>query len=75
TTLFRSADPLTADCLSTGLYVMGPEAALTWALAHPGIEVVALRVRGETLEALVTPGLEGRIETLVEGVTLRVWKG
>ncbi len=70
-----AADPLTADCLSTGLYVMGPEAALTWALAHPGIEVVALRVRGETLEALVTPGLEGRIETLVEGVTLRVWKG
>jgi FAD:protein FMN transferase len=70
-----AADPLTADCLSTGLYVMGPEAALTWALGYPGVEVVALRVQGDALEALATPGLEGKIETLVEGVTLRIWKG
>jgi len=70
-----AADPLTADCLSTGLYVMGPEAALTWAQAHPGIEVVALRVHGGALEALATPGLAGKIEALANDVTLRFWKG
>ncbi len=35
---------LEADCLATGLYVLGPEAALAWAEAHPGIEVVVARV-------------------------------
>ncbi len=28
---------LRADCLSTGLYVMGPDAALAWAAAHPEV--------------------------------------
>ena len=27
---------LEADCLATGLYVLGPEAALAWAERHPG---------------------------------------
>lgn len=68
------ADPLAADCLSK-LYVLGPEKALTWAQAHPGVEVVALRVREEKLEALVTPGLEGKIEVLTEDVSLHFWRG
>jgi thiamine biosynthesis lipoprotein len=67
-----AADPLTADCLSTGLYVMGPEAALAWAAAHPGIELVALRPAGGKLEALATPGLEGKIFPLADDVSLVV---
>ena len=32
-----------ADCLSTGLYVLGPDAALAWAEKRPGIEVLILQ--------------------------------
>lgn len=68
-----TADPLAADCLSTGLYVMGPEAALAWAAVHPGVEVLALRPHGEGLEALATPGLRGRLEALTGDVGIRFW--
>jgi hypothetical protein len=68
-----TADPLAADCLSK-LYVLGPEKALAWAKAHPGIEAVALRVRDGKLEALVTPGLEGKIEVLTGDVSIRFWR-
>lgn len=70
-----AADPLTADCLSTGLYAMGPEAALAWAADHPGIELVALRPAGDRLEALATPGLEGKIVVLADDVSVRVRRG
>lgn len=63
-----TADPLRADCLSTGLYVMGPESALGWAAAHPGVEVLVLRPRGERIEALASAGLKGRLEVLAGGV-------
>lgn len=61
-------DPLRADCLSTGLYVMGPERALAWAAAHPGVEVLVLREREGRLEALATPGLEGNLKALVPDI-------
>lgn len=61
-------DPLRADCLSTGLYVMGPERALAWAAAHPGVEVLVLRERDGRLEALATPGLEGDLKALVPDI-------
>lgn len=63
-------DPLQADCLSTGLYVVGPEAALAWTAAHPGIEVLVLRPRGDRLEVLATPGWKGRIEPLAPEVEI-----
>jgi thiamine biosynthesis lipoprotein len=65
-----AADPLTADCLSTGLYVMGPEAAMDWAANHPGVEVLVLRPH----EALATPGLSGRLKALDPEVRVRFWK-
>jgi thiamine biosynthesis lipoprotein len=68
---------LDADCLSTGLYVMGPEAAMAWAAGHPGIEVLVLRTRAgsqETgLEALATPGLAGRLKALDPAVHIHFW--
>jgi len=69
-----TADPLTADCLSK-LYVIGPEKALAWAKVHPGVEVVALRVRDGKLEALATPGLEGKIEALARNVSVCIRRG
>jgi thiamine biosynthesis lipoprotein len=65
-----TADPLRADCLSTGLYVMGPEAAFAWAAGHPGVEVLVLRPLqdGDGLEALATQGLRERIEPLAREV-------
>ena len=59
-----TADPLRADCLSTGLYVLGPERALRWAAAHPGVEVLVLQTQGERLRALASPGLKRRLKTL-----------
>ena len=59
-----TADPLRADCLSTGLYVLGPERALAWAAAHPGVEVLVLRTDGGRLRALASPGLRGRLKTM-----------
>jgi thiamine biosynthesis lipoprotein len=69
-----ASDPLTADCLSTGLYVMGPEGALAWAASHQGIEVMALRLREGKLEALATPRLDGKIEVLAGDVRIRFWR-
>lgn len=59
-----TADPLRADCLSTGLYVLGPERALRWAAEHRGVEVLVLRADGNRLEALASPGLKGRLKML-----------
>lgn len=58
---------LEADCLSTGLYVLGPEAALAWAAAHPGIEVVVARPgEGGVVRITGSAGLAGRLRA-VEG--------
>lgn len=64
---------LLADCLSTGLYVLGSQAALAWAAEHPGIEVLVLEGTGEEVRARLTPGLARRLTPLVEGVTLEVF--
>lgn len=59
-----TADPLRADCLSTGLYVLGPERALAWAADHPGVELLVLRTEGNRLRALASPGLRGRLKAM-----------
>jgi FAD:protein FMN transferase len=66
-----SHDPLVADCLSTGLYVIGPERALEWAARHPEVEVLVLRPRdGNRLEALASAGLRGKLRPLAGGIDL-----
>lgn len=66
-------DALTADCLSTGLYVLGPDAAFAWAAARPDIEVIVLEVRLDGLHARATAGLAGRLTTLDRGVRLEYY--
>lgn len=65
---------LEADCLATGLYVLGPERALAWAESHAGIEAAVARVTGaeagETVEITITSGLAGRIAALDGAVTI-----
>jgi FAD:protein FMN transferase len=65
-----TADPLRADCLSTGLYVLGPERALAWAAEHPGVEVLVLRTDGDRLRALASPGLRGRLRAMDSEVAI-----
>lgn len=61
---------LDADCLSTGLYVLGPDAALAWAARHAGVEVLSLEPRGERVRARLTAGLAAAIESVAPGVDL-----
>lgn len=70
-----ASDATTADCLSTGLYVLGPERALTWARAHPGVEVLALvRPEGRTgrLLARASAGWRGRLVALVPELEIQL---
>ena len=62
-----------ADCLSSGLFVMGPEAALRWAEQQDGIEVLVLETpRGTGAQAIIiarmTSGLRDHVAALVPGV-------
>ncbi len=68
-----TADPLRADCLSTGLYVLGPERALAWAAKRSGVEVLVLRPRGDRLEALASSGLRDRLQVRAGNVDVRFW--
>ena len=63
-------DALAADCLSTGLYVLGPERALEWAAGYEGIEILVLAYSDDGLTARATTGLKGRIDTGESGVVL-----
>ena len=66
-----SPDPFEADALSTGLYVLGPEAALAWAEERPHLKVVALVRRPGGLEAWITKNWRGAVAPLEEGLVLR----
>lgn len=68
-------DALTADCLSTGLYVLGPDAALAWATAHPGIEALVLETTPGGLRARATLGFEGRLSILAQNVLVKYYEG
>lgn len=65
-----AGDALAADCLSTGLYVLGPERALEWAAEREGIEILVLESAGKTLKARATSGLRDRIDAGGSGVVL-----
>lgn len=54
-------DPLTADVLSTALFVMGPEAGLAWAEERGEIEALFLVDRGEEPTVLATRPMRARL--------------
>lgn len=63
---------LAADCLSTGLFVLGPERALEVASRLPGVEAIVLEPKGERLLAQATSGFAGRIARLSDGLELQI---
>lgn len=66
---------LVADCLSTGLAVLGPDGALAFAAAHPGVEVVVVEVDGGgRRRARASAGLAGRVRPLDDDLELAIWK-
>jgi thiamine biosynthesis lipoprotein len=69
-----AGDPLLADCLSTGLYVLGPERALAWAAGHEGVEALVLAPRRGGLAARATAGLARRATALAPGVELETFE-
>lgn len=65
-------DPLAADCLSTGLYVLGPDAASAWATTHRGVELLILQTTSNGLHATATAGMAERLVELAPEVDLVV---
>jgi thiamine biosynthesis lipoprotein len=66
-----AADGLTADGLATGLYVLGPEAALSFGCRVPGVDVLVLEpTAGGRLRARATGALGEALEVLDERVDL-----
>ncbi|HEX9794867.1 MAG TPA: FAD:protein FMN transferase [Planctomycetota bacterium] len=64
---------LAADCLSTALFVLGPDAALRFAAAEPQVEVLILQRDAEGLRARLTQGLESRLTALAPELRLQVF--
>ncbi len=58
-----AADPLDADCVSTALYVMGPDSGVTWAANHPEIEAIFAENTAGGLRLRATAGLRDRLST------------
>jgi thiamine biosynthesis lipoprotein len=55
-------DPVTADCLSTALFVMGPEKGIEWLGNRPQIDAVFVVRSGEEIIMTATAGLQARLE-------------
>jgi len=60
-----------ADCLATGLYVLGPTEAVRWAADHAEVGIVLLEARPTGLVAHVSPSLRGRLSPVVEDLKLQ----
>ncbi len=57
-----AASALEADALSTGLFVLGPDAALAWAEEHPDYGVIVVEVRQGVAQLRLSPALaQGRL--------------
>ena len=67
-------DATRADCLSTALYVLGPDAAHSWASQHLDLGLVTVAYRGDRLLATATPNLRGRLVALTDELDLH-WYG
>lgn len=63
-------DAARADALSTGLYVLGPEAAFARLAQAPELALVVLEPRAAGLRARVSAGLRGRVRALVDDLAL-----
>jgi len=65
-----ASDATTADALSTGLYVLGPDDALAWTREHPPIECLVLEVALGGLRARASTGWRGKLVALVDDLEI-----
>ena len=66
-------DAMRADCLSTGLYVMGPDEAFSWVAERSGIELLVLEPQLDgALRARATAGLARRATVLIEKMQIEI---
>lgn len=66
-----AASGLAADCLSTGLYVMGPEGALRWSDAHPEYGVLVIETTASGLRARAGGTLRNSgLQALVDDINI-----
>ena len=56
-----ASDPVTADCLATALYVMGPHRGAEWLREQTEIDAVFAEGGGVTTNLTATAGLRGRL--------------
>jgi thiamine biosynthesis lipoprotein len=68
--LVIAADAFAADCVSTGLFVQGPVAALAFGAKHPEFAVVTLVADGDRVHLRASPSLRGRLRALTTDVDL-----
>jgi FAD:protein FMN transferase len=62
---------LEADCLATGLFVLGPEAALAFAARRPDLGVVVVEAsEGQPPRIRAGAGLRGRLQSIEPGLTI-----
>lgn len=54
-------DPFAADCASTALYVMGPDAGARWAAKQPDIEALFVEESNGAIRFKATEGLRSRL--------------
>jgi thiamine biosynthesis lipoprotein len=67
------ADGFWADCLSTGLFVMGPEKALAWQKEHPSYEIVMIEKSADQTtrwHARASCGLRGLLRPVVSDISI-----
>lgn len=65
-----SADATAADCLSTGFYVLGPDAALAWARDRGDVEVVVLEPVGARVRVRATPRIARTLVLIADDADL-----
>lgn len=71
-------DGLSADALSTALFVMGPDRALAWATEHDGIEVLVMQplvTAARSLRVRATAGLIDRLQVVGDHIDVELSSG
>ncbi len=63
-------DAVTADALSTGCFVLGPDAALELCTRIDGLELLVLETNASGLRARATPGLRDRLRPLLSDLAI-----
>jgi thiamine biosynthesis lipoprotein len=65
-----AGDPLFADCLSTGLFIIGSQEQAEWLSNHPEISAISLIPEGKGYRVITTPDLSRVIQPASKGIKI-----